>query len=82
MESELKKLLADPRTKIVPFELTPEVKKRLLEVSEEVLDVLIKGTRGPAEAAMVLHYVSGSLQTWMEEQGFPLKGIVETSNEH
>ena len=62
---ELKAALADPSTHVVAMEITPDDRERLLKATEEVGDYLIRLTRSPAEAALVLHFVQDALYRTM-----------------
>ena len=65
----------DPSAKMLPVEMTPELKAHLQEVCCDVVDLLQKRTRGPIEAVMVMHFVEAALEALFEARGLSLKGF-------
>lgn len=62
----------DRMTQII--ELTPELKKRLERISLELIDDMVKRTRSPFEAYMVLHFMMDAMQ-----DAFGIRGAVITT---
>lgn len=65
MKKEIEKLVKDPDSKTVLYELTPERKKELVKISNEIIDILGKRCSGPPEAAVVVHFLQEALEQLM-----------------
>jgi hypothetical protein len=57
LPEKLREGLADPKTSLHAVELTPEVRERLQRACSELIDELVKRTKNPFEAYMVLHFL-------------------------
>jgi hypothetical protein len=73
---ELTAALRDPSTKAKLVELTPELKERIMRISDEMIEEVVKRTKGPAEAYMVMYFVMQSL-----EQMSGIRGAVVTGSD-
>lgn len=49
--------LRQPDTKVISFEMTPELKAKLSRVTAEVVDLLKANTEGPVQAYMALQFI-------------------------
>lgn len=59
---ELKQAMADPKNKVAAITLTDEMKERLTKACDEMIDELVKRTKGPSEAYMVLHFMMETME--------------------
>jgi hypothetical protein len=76
LDKQITEDLRDPDKGVVLVEMTDEVKERISRIACEMIDELIKRTKGPHEAYMVLHF----LMAVMEER-YGIRGAMLSEGE-
>lgn len=75
IDAQAKAALADPNTKAVTLEMTPEMRERFSVISHEIMGVIQAKTRGPMEAYVILKFIMSAL-----EERFGIAGAFDINN--